>query len=133
MFWAPKESGFLMEQIGVKMTLKEESGKSQTAKNAIIQGDRSLDALSSMFWTTKELGYQMEPIGVKDDLRRGIKTAKKVTLDGDGSLNALFSSSCEKFKVFSTPKESEYLMEPIGFKGDLRRGIREVRTGQKAM
>ena len=33
--------------------------------------------------------------------------------------------------LFLTPKESGYLMEHIGVKDDLRRGVRNVQKGQK--
>ena len=87
-----------------------------------------------MFWTPKESGYLTEPIGVKDDLRRSVKNfqnSQKVILKGDRSLDALFSRLYEKFKVFRTPKESGYRMEPIGVNDDLRRGIQNVQNGQK--
>ena len=53
------------------------------------------------------------------------KTAKKVIFKGDGSLDALISNLCEKFKVFWTLQESGYLMEPTGVKDDLRKGFRK--------
>ena len=87
-----------------------------------------------MVWTRKESGYLMEPIGVKDDLRRGVsnvKTAKKVFFQGDGSLDAFYSRILEKIYVFWTPKESRYIMEPIGVKDDLRRGVKNISSGQK--
>ena len=61
------------------------------------------------------------------------KTAEKVILKGDRSLDALFSRLQEKFKVYLTPKRSVYLMEPIEVKYDLLRGIKNVRKGQIAL
>ena len=78
--------------------------------------------------------YLIEPIGVKDDPRRGVKNiqnGKKGVLKGDRSLDALFSRLRDKFKVFWTPKESGYLMEPIGIKNYLRRGVKNIQNGQK--
>ena len=54
-------------------------------------------------------------------------------LKEDRSLNALFSRLWEKFKVFWTPMESGYLMEPIGVSDDLRRGVRNVQNGLNAL
>ena len=59
------------------------------------------------------------------------KTAKTVILKGDGSLDKLFSRLSEKFKVLWNPKESGYLKEPIGVKGDHRKGVRNVKNCQK--
>ena len=56
-----------------------------------------------------------------------------MNLKRGGSLDALFSRLWEKFKVFLTPKKSGYIMEPIGVKDDLRRGIRGAKKGQKDM
>ena len=67
----------------------------------------------------------------KQEVSGTSKTAKKVNLKGEGSLDAYFSRLWEKFKVFSTPKKSGYLMEQIGVNDDVRRGIRNVQIGQK--
>ena len=66
-----------------------------------------------------------------DEASKTPKMAKKVILKGDGSLDTLFSRLWEKFKVFWTPKVSGYLIETIGVKDDLRRGVRNVQNGQK--
>ena len=54
--------------------------------------------------------------GYKDLLKwvRKVQNSQKVILKGYGSLDVLFSRLWEKFKMFWTPKESGYLMEPIG-------------------
>ena len=57
---------------------------------------------------------------ISDEASRTSKSAKKLILKGDRSLDALFSRYCKKFKVFWTPKEPGYLMEQIGVKDDLR-------------
>ena len=59
------------------------------------------------------------------------KTAKKVNFKGDNSLGAFFSRLLEKFYVFWTPKESGYLMESIGVKDNLRRGVKNIQNGQR--
>ena len=38
----------------------------------------------------------------------------------------------EKFEVFSTLKESGYLLEPIGVKDYLQRGIKDIQKGPKS-
>ena len=75
----------------------------------------------------------MELIGVKYDLRRGIRNVQNSTqknLKRDRNLDTFSSRLSYKFKVFSTFKESGYLMEPLGVKDDLR-GIRDVHTTRK--
>ena len=60
---------------------------------------------------------------------RTSKTVKKGVLKGDRSLDALLSRLGEKFKVFWTPKELGYLMEPIGVKDDFKKGVRNIQQG----
>ena len=55
-------------------------------------------------------------IGALNDLLRwegNVQSSQKVILKGDGSVDNLFSRLWKIFKVFGTPKESGFLMEPI--------------------
>ena len=74
----------------------------------------------------------MELIEFKDDLKgdvRNIQNCPKCY--SQRSLDAVFSKLCEKFIVVWTLQEPGYLMEPIGVKDGLRKGVRDVQDCQK--
>ena len=89
-------------------------------------------------------GYLMKPIKDNEDFKEEVrkvksnrngqkqtKTAKRMIVKGDSSLDALFSRLWERLKLFWTSHMSGYLEEPIRDNEDFKEGVRNVKNSIK--